>query len=162
MKGLRLLIIFTIAITLGFMISPTFAQEKKEEAKPATMEKAEPAKAEKAKKPSVPSISGEVVSVDATSNTIVIKTKNGEEKKFEVNSETKITMEKKPMALQDLKAGEKVGVKYSETEGKMVAKSIKVRVPKASKAMPMAEEKKEPAMEKPAMAAPEKAEPEKK
>ena len=147
MKILRFLIICTVAIALNFMISPSFAQEKKEEVKPATMEKAEPAKA---KKPAVPSISGEVVSVDAASNTIAIKSKKGEEKKLEVNKDTKITKEKNSITLQDIKAGEKVRAEYSEAEGKMMAKSIKVRVPKAPKAKPKAEETKEPAKEEPA------------
>ena len=90
MKSLRLLLIITIAITLGFAVS--YAEEKKAAEKPAASEKAmepmaEKAEMKKAEKPKVPTVKGEVASVDAAANTIVVKDKKGTESKIEVNKE---------------------------------------------------------------------------
>jgi len=170
MKSLRFLIIITVIIALGFLVSSSFAQEKKEEAaQPAATEKTEPAKAEKAepakaKKPAMPSVKGEVASVDAAANTVVVKDAKGTEVKLEVSSETSIEKGKKKLTIGDLKVGEKVTAKYSEAEGKMVAKSIRVHVPKAAKAKHVKAEaaKTQPAKEEPAKEEPAKAEPEQK
>lgn len=124
MKSLRLLLIITIAITLGLAVS--YAAEKPAASEKAMEPKAEKAEMKKAEKPKMPSVEGEVVSVDAAANTIVVKDKKGTESKIEVNKDTTIKKDKKDMMLQDIKSGEKVKVKYSESEGKMMAKSIKM------------------------------------
>ena len=161
MKSLRLLMIIAIALTLVFAVSYSFAEEKKEAEKAATSEKAEAPKAEKAvekkaKKPKVPTVKGEVVSVDE--NSIVIKGAKGEETKLELNKDTTAKKGKKDITLQDIKAGEKVKVEYSEAEGKMTAKLIKVS---AEKGKEKAKAKDDAAKEEAPKAEPAKAEPEK-
>ena len=147
MKTLRFLLIITVAIAFTFLLTPT-VKAAEEAAEPAAAEKAEPAKAEKAEpakkaaKEKLPSVKGEIVSVDAETNAVVIKDAKGKETKVEVDKDTAITKGKAKLAIGDLKAGENVTAKGPEADGKMIAKSIKVHIPKVAKAKPKAEEKK--------------------
>ena len=135
-----------IAIVLSLMFvfaltSATFATEKKE----TSAEKKEAAPAKEAKKASHKQITGEVTAVDAKANTITVKSKKAEAT-VSVDEKTKFTPKGKTIA--DVKAGEKVMVKYTEADGKNTAKSVKIEG--AKKAQKIAkEEKKEaaPAME---------------
>ncbi|MDW8002064.1 MAG: hypothetical protein RMJ39_05275 [Deltaproteobacteria bacterium] len=112
-----------------------FAQAEKAKApeKPAPPEK--PA-AEKVEKPKARQFTGEVVRVDAT--TLVVK-KDKEEKTFDVSGV-------KGFKPEDFKAGDKVVVKYTEKEGKLVASSVKKPAPKKKEEKPA----EKPAAEKPA------------
>ncbi len=101
------------------------AAEKKEAAKPAAEKKA-PAK--------VQQVTGDVTAVDAKAGTITVKGKNGEVT-VAVDAKTAV------------KVGDKVTAKYTEVDGKNVAKSVKAKV---AAAPAKAEEKK---------AEPKKAEP---
>ena len=132
MKSFRLLLIITIAITLGLAVS--YAEEKKASEKPA-----------------MPTVKGEIASVDAAVNTIVVKHKKETESKIEVNKDTVIKKDKKAIMLQDIKSGEKVKVEYFESEGKMIAKSIKI-----STGMGKGKAKAEKTMEETPKAEPEK------
>ena len=71
-------------------------------------------------------VSGEVVSVDAAKNEVVIKDSAGSEVRLVVNDSTKFTKGDKTISLADVKAGEKVTCEVAESEGKWVAKSIQV------------------------------------
>jgi len=55
-----------------------------------------------------------------------MKTK-AEDTMVTVNDKTKIMMGKDKKLLADLKVGDKVTVKYSEADGKMVAKSVAIK-----------------------------------
>jgi hypothetical protein len=100
-----------------------FAQEA---AAPA----AAPAKA--AKKEAVKIVSGTVVSVDAVANTIIVKTKKGEDT-LSVEAGAKIMAGKKEVALGDIKADAAVSVKCKMVEGKKVATSISEKPAPAGK-----------------------------
>jgi ribosomal protein S1 len=128
------------------------AEEKKAAPAPAPMEKkAEPAKP--AEKPKVHQVTGDVKAVDAKAMTVTVskmmKGKAAEETVVTVSDKTKIKMDKENKTLADVKVGDKVTVKYTEAEGKKMAKSIAIHEP---------EKKAEPAkaMEKPAKPAEKK------
>jgi hypothetical protein len=71
-------------------------------------------------------VSGEVVSVDAATNEVVIKDNAGSEARLVVNDSTKFTKGSETITLADLKPGVKVTCEVAESEGKSVAKSIQV------------------------------------
>ena len=79
----------------------------------------------KNKAPKSANFRGEIVSVDATANTIVAKNTKVESQGFTVTADTKIAVGAKTDAtLADLKAGDKVMVVYVEDGGKLIAKKI--------------------------------------
>jgi microtubule-associated protein 1 len=93
-----------------------------EKAAPALEKAAAPAptpekKVEKKEPAKVHQYSGEVTAMDATAKTLTIKGKSGD-KTFDV---TDVKMKK------EAKAGDKVMVKYTEKDGKMVAKSVEMK-----------------------------------
>jgi len=106
-------VLFVFAVT-----TLSFAAEEKKAA-PATMEeKKAPAK--------VKQVTGDVAAVDAKAKTITVKGKKGDVTAM-VDDKTKIMMGKDMKTLADIKAGDKVKVKYSDTDGKMMAKSIAIK-----------------------------------
>ncbi|MEW6419249.1 MAG: DUF5666 domain-containing protein [Nitrospirota bacterium] len=117
----------------------SFATEK-------AAEKAAPAKAEETKaaeKPKVKMVTGEVKAVDAKAKTLTVKGKKADVT-VTCDDKTKIMMGKEKKTLADVMTGDKVTVKYTEAEGKNVAKSISI---KAAETAP-AEKKTEPAKTK--------------
>ncbi len=72
-------------------------------------------------------VSGEVVSVDTTANTVVVKDATGAEKTFSVDPATTISKDGTTLTLADLTAGTKVEVQSEEKEGKLIAKAITVK-----------------------------------
>ena len=132
--------IFVAVLFVFAMASLSFATEEKKAA-PAPMEKkAEPAKP--AEKPKVHQVTGDVKAVDAKAMTVTVsKMMKGkaEETVVTASDKTKIMMGKEKKMLADVKAGDKVTVKYIEAEGKKMAKSIAIREPekKAEPAKPM-------------------------
>lgn len=89
----------------------------------------------------VKQITGEVKAVDTTANTLTVKGKKAEVT-VTCNEKTKIMMGKEKKTLADVKVGDKVVVKYTESEGKNIAKSIAI---KPAEEKPAAEKKAEPA-----------------
>jgi hypothetical protein len=81
---------------------------------------------------SKPGKTGEVVSVDAAQNLIVIKDASGAEARILVSTTTKITRDGKAVALADIKAGDKVMTECDESSDGCKAKSIQVVGPKPS------------------------------
>jgi len=75
------------------------------------------------KKAAVQQVRGEVSAVDTTANTITVKGKKGDVT-ISVNDKTKIMAGTEKKALADIKVGDKVTVKYTEADGKNIAKSI--------------------------------------
>ena len=129
--------------------APAPAAEKKEAA-PAPAPAAEK-KAEKKAPAKVKQVTGEVAAVDAAAKTLTIKGKKGDVA-ITADDKTTVKVGKEKKALADVKAGDKATVKYAETDGKNVAKSIVVTPAKAKKeAAPAKMEEKKPA-EKPAAA----------
>jgi Cu/Ag efflux protein CusF len=131
-----------IIVSLLFVLSVaglSFAAEKA--AAPAAE------KAEKKAPVKVKWLSGEVSAVDAAANTITVKGRKAEVA-LTVNDKTSIKMGKEKKTLADLKVGDRVSTRYSEVEGKNVAKSIMVRAEKkAEKKAKKMEKKAEPAKE---------------
>jgi ribosomal protein S1 len=132
--------------------APAPAAEKKAAPAPAVEKKAAPAPAAEEKKApaKVKQVTGEVKAVDAKAMTLTVTKKmkgKAEDTAVTVNDKTKITMGKDKKVLADVKVGDKVTVKYSETDGKMVAKSIAIKAEekKAEPAAKPAEKKAEPA-----------------
>ncbi len=72
---------------------------------------------------------GEVVSVDATKNEIVIKDEAGTEAHLLISSSTKITRSGRPITLADVKAGDKVTSECEASADGCKAKSITVTSP---------------------------------
>jgi Cu/Ag efflux protein CusF len=71
-------------------------------------------------------ITGEVTAVDAAAKTVTLKAKKGEVV-ISVAEKTSIKEGKQKKSLEDVKAGDKVTVKYTEADGKMTAKSIAIK-----------------------------------
>ncbi|MGE5300387.1 MAG: DUF5666 domain-containing protein [Acidobacteriota bacterium] len=135
-----------IAIVLSVMFvfaltAATFAAEKKEAASTEKKEMSTEKKAAK-KKVAHKQITGEVTAVDATANTVTVKSKKAE---VTVTVDEKTKFMPKGKTIADVTAGEKVMVKYTEAEGANTAKSIKIEAKKAKKAEKKMEEKKEAA-----------------
>jgi hypothetical protein len=83
------------------------------------------AKTAKAAKVKHEVITGNVVSVDALANKVVIKDAKGEET-IVANANTKVELGGKSAKIAELQTGEKVTVMYIMKDGKKVAKGIKV------------------------------------
>jgi Cu/Ag efflux protein CusF len=93
-------------------------------------EKAAPAPAEKKAPVKVKQVTGDVKAVDVVAKTITVTKKvKGEIKEtvITVDDKTKITLDKETKTLADVKVGDKVTVKYTEVDGKKVAKSIVIK-----------------------------------
>lgn len=119
--------------------------EAKKEAAPAKAEAkkeaAPAAKAEAKKAPAkVQQVTGEVTAVDAKANTLTVKGAKGDVALTADKATVKIGKDKKSLA--DVKVGDKVTVKFSEADGKNVAKSVAVAAAKAEKKAEKKEEKK--------------------
>lgn len=75
-------------------------------------------------------VTGEVKEVDTKAMTLTVtkKMKTGaQDTLVTINEKTRITMGKEKKLPADLKVGDKVTVKYTEADGKVVAKSIAIR-----------------------------------
>lgn len=134
-----LTIVLALLIGVAF-VTTVFAEVEKKAAAPAAAapEKApapEKAKVEK-KAPAAKThqFTGEVTAADAAAKTITVKGKK-EEKTFDVSG---------VKGAEDIKVGDKVVVKYTEKDGKNVAKSVKKAAAKKP-AAPKAEKKEAPA-----------------
>lgn len=103
-------LVFALTVTAAFAEQPA--------AKPA-----EPAKkAEKPAKEKVKQITGEVTAIDTVGKTITVKSKKQE-----------LTIAVTDEQIKDVKAGDKLVVKYTEKDGKATAKSVKKVAAKAEK-----------------------------
>jgi len=116
-----------LIVSLLFVLSVaglSFAEEKKEAAPaPAAKEEQKMHKKHHHAKKDGQYVHGEVTAVDAAANTLTIKGKK-DEVTLTTDDKTKFH---KGKTLADVKVGDKLAVKYSEADGKMVAKSIKMK-----------------------------------
>lgn len=126
---MKRILALVVALVFALTVTAAFAQQQPA-AKPAEpAKKAEPAKPaepakkeEKAAKEKVKQITGEVTAIDTAGKTITVKSKKQE-----------LTIGVKEDQIKDIKAGDKVVVKYTEKEGKLTAKSVKKVAAKAEK-----------------------------
>jgi ribosomal 50S subunit-recycling heat shock protein len=143
-----LTIVLALLISVAF-VTTVFAQAEKKAAAPAPAAAPEKAKvADKAPAPEkakvekkapaakVHQFTGEVTAVDAAAKTITVKGKKAD-MTFDVSG---------VKGAEDIKVGDKVVVKYTEKDGKMVAKSVKKAAAKKA-AAPKAEKKEAPKAE---------------
>jgi len=93
------------------------------------------AKAASAPKAAVHSASGSIESYDASAHSLTLKTAKASST-FEVGTDTKVWSGSKSVATDELSSdtGRKATVKYSEQDGKKMAKSVRVAAPAAAKA----------------------------
>jgi ribosomal protein S1 len=129
-KALAIIIatLFIFALT-----SASFAAEKKEAAPAKAEEKA----VEKKAPVKVKHVTGEVTAVDTAAMTITVSKKvkgKAVETVATVNDKTRIMMGMEKKTLSDVKAGDKVAVKYTEIDGKNVAKSVAIKPAEKMKA----------------------------
>jgi len=96
----------------------------------------QPAKKEAAQKPdksaekaAAKTRAGEVISIDATKNEIVVKDENDAELHLLIVTSTKITRDGKTLAIADVKAGDKLLIDCEDSAEGCKAKSIQVAVP---------------------------------
>ena len=95
-----------------------------------------------AEKPKVKQVTGDVKTVDMKTKTLtVVKVMKGktEETVVTVDDSTKIMMGKEKKTLADVKVGDKVIAKYTEVDGKNLAKIVAIKPPvkKTESAKPM-------------------------
>lgn len=117
--------IVMVALVMGFVV-PAFAQTTAPAAKPA-----EPAKSGDAVKPAAKpaaktkSATGMVKTASADALTVIGKDKK--EWTFVVDKDTKISVGDKKVEPKDLKEHDSATVTFAEADGKMVAKTVKVK-----------------------------------
>ncbi|HLA00289.1 MAG TPA: hypothetical protein VJZ24_01470 [Thermodesulfovibrionales bacterium] len=130
----KVIAIFVAVIFVFAMASFSFATEEK---KAAPAPASAPAPAEK---PKVKQVTGNVKAVDMKAMTITVTKMmkdKAEDTVVTVSDKTKIMMGEAKKALADVKAGDKVTAKYTEVEGKNMAKSVAIHEPE-KKAEPAA------------------------
>lgn len=121
-----------VVLSLLFVFTLTgisFAAEKKGAPAAPAAEKKEVAPA---KKEVTKQVTGDVTAVDVIAKTLTVKGKKGDVV-ISVDDKTKIMAGKDTKTLTDIKAGDKVTVKYTEADGKNTAKSIDIKAAPAKK-----------------------------
>ncbi|OGW45707.1 MAG: hypothetical protein A2Y66_01285 [Nitrospirae bacterium RBG_13_41_22] len=132
-------------VSLLFVLGLSAVSFAKEEAANPAVNVSPPAEVAK-EKPT--NITGEIKSLDAKAGTLTVKGKKGEVT-VSVDSKTKIVAGKDVKTFADLKAGERVRVKYQEAEGKNIATKIHIYTVAAKQKAP-AEKKTEEKSDVPA------------
>jgi Cu/Ag efflux protein CusF len=122
-KALAIIVslLFVLSVT-GFCFAAEKAMGKKETAAPSAMEE----KAVEKAPVKIKYVIGEVTAVDATAGTLTVKSKK-QEVSLSTDSKTIIRMGKEKKTLADITSGEKVKVRYTEVDGKNMAKSIAIK-----------------------------------
>lgn len=117
-RCIKLVLVLLVVAGMAGVVVPAFSQSEVQQ-------------------PAVTSVSGEVVSVDLLKSTVVIKqikdpvAATYENQVISVLPETKVTKDDAALKLSDLKAGEKVLVKYTtDALGAQKVESISVEVKK--------------------------------
>ncbi len=137
----RMFTVLAAAFAVVAFSSMTFAQAPaatEKAAKPAvekatkTTEQAAKSEAKEAKKPATPTATGTIEKFDAATKTLTVKTTKGSES-FTLNAETKIVAGSKAGKEDELVAGKKVKVAYTEAAGQMTATKVTIPAEKAAK-----------------------------
>ena len=116
--------IVAMIFALGLSAAVFAAEEQVPVTAPAPAEKKEAAPA----KPAIKKmwVTGEVTAVDAKAMTLTVKGKKGDVALM-AEEKTRIRMGKEKKTIMDVKVGDRVTVRYTEMDGKMVAKSITIK-----------------------------------
>ena len=122
-KSILLVVLLTLIAFVSGAIAAAPPKAAGTAPAPAAPASTKPAKMEK--------FSGEVKSVDAMANSIVVA-KGKVEKTFVVGADTKIMKGKEALKFEDLKAGMNVAIDYKMEMDKMMAATIKASAPKAA------------------------------
>ena len=99
---------------------------------PPKQEKAQPKADEQTQKPALAQPAGDVVSIDAMKNELVIKDNAGVETHLLITGSTTITRGGKTITLADIKAGDKITSECEDTADGFKAKTITVTSPAPS------------------------------
>ena len=118
--GIIVSLLFVLAVA-GVSVAAEKAMGKSESAAPASTEK-------QASMEKVELVVGEVAAIDTNTGTLTVKSKK-HEISFATDGKTIIKMGKENKSLADIKSGDKVKVKYTEANGKKLARSIAVKTP---------------------------------
>ncbi|MCG3115677.1 MAG: DUF5666 domain-containing protein [Candidatus Manganitrophus sp. SA1] len=139
-----------IAVVLSLLCAGLFAAASVAAEEAAGDEKSAVA----AQKGRMTSIKGEITEIDPTGSHVKVKEKN-QEVTISVTDNTIITAGKIKRTLADLKAGDQVVARFTEEDGRKIARSIRVAtVGKGSGKKPPAPEAEAPREEAPATEAP--------
>lgn len=134
---MKKVIAFFVSVIFVFALASLSLASEKADSAAVPMEKK--AKFLTAGKPIVHQITGEVKAVDMKAMTITVtKMLKGkaEETMVTVGDKTKVIMGNEKKTLAAVKAGDKVTVKYIESKGKNMAKSVAIHAPMEKKAEP--------------------------
>ncbi|HXU35619.1 MAG TPA: hypothetical protein VN937_04600 [Blastocatellia bacterium] len=107
-------------------------QTPQEKATPPQPEKAQPKAAQETQKPALAQAAGDVVSIDAMKNELVIRDSAGVETHLLISGSTTITRGGKTITLADIKAGDKITSECEDTTDGFKAKTITVTSPAPS------------------------------
>ena len=80
----------------------------------------------------VKQITGDVVTIDVAVKTLTVKGKKAEVV-ITADDKTTVKLNKEKKTLSDIKVGDKVTLKYAETDGKKIARSIEIKPEKTEK-----------------------------
>ena len=129
--------VLAVSFILCGLLGSALAQEPQPpQPQQPTQPQQQPAKKEAAQKPdksaekaAAKARAGEVISIDATKNEIVVKDENDAELHLLIGTSTKITRDGKTLAIADVKAGDKLLIDCEGSAEGCKAKSIQVAVP---------------------------------
>ncbi len=116
--------IIALAVSVLFVFSVaglSFAAEKDSATKPVPAEKKAPIR--------INQVSGEVTAVDAAAKTVTIKSKNGEVT-IATDDKTMVRVGREKKTLADIKVGDRAISRYTEVDGKNMARSIGTIAPR--------------------------------
>ena len=99
---------------------------------PQPQEKAQPKADQQTQKPALAKAAGDVVSIDAMKNELVIKDNAGVETHLLITASTTITKGGKTITLADIKAGDQIASECEDTADGFKAKTITVTTPAPS------------------------------
>lgn len=111
----------TLAALLGAMAVGLPLQVSADD---STTNKATTTPAAPAKHRNMTTFRGKLDAVDVTAKTITVENKTQPKRTFEITPDTKIMKDGKPATLSDGVVGEDVGGSYTNSSGKMIAKTV--------------------------------------
>lgn len=112
--------------------APPKTETSQEKATPPKQENAQPKTDQQVQKPALVQSAGDVVSIDAMKNEMVIKDNAGVEAHLLITGSTTITRGGKSITLADIKAGDKITSECEVTPDGLKAKTITVTSPAPS------------------------------
>lgn len=132
---LRNMLAVIVALTFGLGVAAAaLAQYSQPGPRPEATKPPAPAQTGEAKKPAEKpkTVAGKVKSVDAANLVVEVSGKTAKEYSFALAGVT-IRVDGKEATSTDLKGGDAVQVTYTESEGKLVAKTVVAKAAKAKK-----------------------------